>query len=157
MQTGGECLHDTLLEVLHLLPDQGVIDHHLHLREIFDHRVHVLHAGGNATELLGHTVTHRHPLQLEVFLRELCISDGLYMCSHTTGDLVEFGTGLRTATEVTPREPDTPEFRRGRRGLFDVRCLGLGGHGRYTSLSRSYLRGCLLGLRLTYQLLKQGF
>ena len=36
-------------------------------------------------------------------------------------------------------------------------CLLVQSSGRHSRLSRSYLRGCVLGLCLLYQLLKQGF
>ena len=58
-----KCFHNASFEVLHLLFDELIINHDFYLWEFRDDGIHVFHASSDTAILLGHTVTHGHPLQ----------------------------------------------------------------------------------------------
>ena len=71
-----DTVEDAFADGFHVLLDKFVLDGHFHLRIVGNLRIHILHAGGNANQLrliVRHAVTHRHPLQFKVFLRELLV------------------------------------------------------------------------------------
>ena len=71
MEIDPQRTEDTAFDLCHLVKGKLVVDHHLHMRHLLDDRVHVLHTGGDTTQILGHAVAHHHPLELQVLLREL--------------------------------------------------------------------------------------
>ena len=67
---------NTAFDLLHLFHDQLVVNRHLYLWQFFNDRCHVLHASGNSTVLLGHTVAHGNPFASQVGLGKF----GLILC-----------------------------------------------------------------------------
>ena len=106
VEIDAERLEDVLVDGIHVALDEFVIDGDCYLWHLSDNGIHVLHAGGNATELLGHAVAHRQPLQFQVILSEgLVFCLFLFLAVDTAWDEVHL-RGLAIASEVTPRETD---------------------------------------------------
>ena len=79
---------NTVLESVHLLTDEFVVDGDLYLGHLHNDGIHILHTCGNAAILLRHTVAHGEPLQNQIVLGEGYIGR-LGRCRNRVGDGID--------------------------------------------------------------------